>query len=248
MGRVAAGSAAVAGGRARAEAVRVRRQRRRGLTLAALVGVAGTAATAGLASWGAGPEALGVGAGATGGAAVLLALWARGGKRRDPDRWLRGAAGEAATAALLDALPSRRWSVWHDLAMPGSRANIDHLLVGPTGVWVVDSKAARVRVRAGWREVWLGERRLDPSPAAWEAQVVSDRLSAHLGAAVEARALVAVHGVGLRRRGARVGGVRVVPAAEVTRRLRRGRRRLSRRDRRELVAAVESVLVGGGRV
>jgi hypothetical protein len=247
MGRVAAGSAAAAGGRARAEAVRVRRQRRCGLTLAALVAAAGTALTAGLASGGSGLETLGVSAGATGLTAVPIALFSRSGTRRDPERWLRGAAGEVATAVLLEALPSRCWSVWHDLAMPAQRANIDHLLVGPTGVWVVDSKAARVRVSAGWRKVWLGDRRLDTSPAAWEAQVVGDLLSAHLGADVEVRALVAVHGVGLRRRGAKVGGVRVVPAAEVTRRLRRGRRRLGRRDRRELVGAVESVLAPGGR-
>ena len=58
----------------------------------------------------------------------------------DPERWRRGAAGEAATAELLARLP-RRFVVLHDLRIPGGRANVDHLVIGPTGVWVVDSKS-----------------------------------------------------------------------------------------------------------
>ncbi|MGH8932025.1 MAG: nuclease-related domain-containing protein [Egibacteraceae bacterium] len=34
----------------------------------------------------------------------------------------------------------RGWVVLHDLAIRGSRANIDHLLIGPPGVVVIDSK------------------------------------------------------------------------------------------------------------
>jgi Nuclease-related domain len=33
------------------------------------------------------------------------------------------------------------WTVLHDVAVPGSRANGDHLLIGPPGVFLVDSKA-----------------------------------------------------------------------------------------------------------
>jgi Nuclease-related domain len=145
-------------------------------------------------------------------------------RERDPQRWLRGAAGEQATAALLARLPARRWVVLHDRAIPGSRANIDHLVVGPTGVWVIDSKSSRARVRAAWRSVWLGDRRLDSGPTRWEAEVASDRLG------VAVRPLIVVHGVGLRRRGGRADGVRVVPAGYLLRRLRRGRRRLGRRE------------------
>lgn len=129
----------------------------------------------------------------------------------DPDRWRRGADGEVATAAVLARL-SRRWVVLHDRAVPGSRANIDHLVIGPTGVWVVDTKTVRspLRVRA-----------IDTGAVAWQAEVVSDRL------AVGAAPLVAVHGAGLRRRGKRSAGVRVVPVRRLNRRLRRGRRILS---------------------
>jgi len=49
--------------------------------------------------------------------------------RPSPDAvaWRRDAAGERRTARLLDPLERYGWAVLHDLAVPGSRANIDHL-------------------------------------------------------------------------------------------------------------------------
>ncbi len=136
--------------------------------------------------------------------------------RPDPRRWLRGAAGERATAELLERLPARRFAVLHDLAVPGSRANVDHLVIGPTGVWVIDTKTTTAPVTVRRRSVHLGGRRLDTAPARWEAHVVADRLG------VDVRVVVAVHGGGLRRRGVRRRGVLVLPASRVVRRLRRG--------------------------
>lgn len=137
--------------------------------------------------------------------------------RDDPGRWERGAVGEAATASCLERLPSRRWFVLHDLAVPGSRANIDHLVIGPTGVWVIDSKAYRARLRARRGRLWAGSQEVATDAVRWEAQVVSGVLGER------ARPLVAVHGRGLRRRGRLSAGVRVVPAAALVTRLRRHR-------------------------
>jgi Nuclease-related domain len=69
--------------------------------------------------------------------------------RPSPDAvaWRRGAAGERRTARLLDPLERHGWAVLHDLAVPGSRANIDHLVIGPGGVFVVDSKQYRGRLQ-----------------------------------------------------------------------------------------------------
>jgi Nuclease-related domain len=39
------------------------------------------------------------------------------------------------------------WAVLHDLAVPGSRANLDHLTIGPGGVFVIDSKQYRGRLQ-----------------------------------------------------------------------------------------------------
>ena len=62
----------------------------------------------------------------------------------------RGAHGERATAAILDALRHEGWAVFHDVKWPGRpRANIDHVVVGPPGIYVIDSKnwSGRIDVR-----------------------------------------------------------------------------------------------------
>jgi hypothetical protein len=54
--------------------------------------------------------------------------------------WRRGARGERRTARALRKLARHGWTVLHDVAIPSSRANGDHLLIGPPGVFLVDSK------------------------------------------------------------------------------------------------------------
>jgi Nuclease-related domain len=61
----------------------------------------------------------------------------------DASAWRQGAAGERRTARLLSPLQQQGWAVLHDLAVPGSRANLDHLVIGPAGVFVIDSKQYR---------------------------------------------------------------------------------------------------------
>lgn len=53
--------------------------------------------------------------------------------------WERGAIGEELMAKRLEDLPAA-FTVLHDRRIPGTRANIDHLAIGPTGVWVIDAK------------------------------------------------------------------------------------------------------------
>jgi endonuclease YncB( thermonuclease family) len=70
--------------------------------------------------------------------------------QRSAELWERGAEGEQATAAALDALPKDTWTVFHDVHWPGrTYANIDHVAVGPSGVFVIDSKnwAGTIAVR-----------------------------------------------------------------------------------------------------
>jgi Nuclease-related domain len=69
-----------------------------------------------------------------GGLAVMVAGWGlRFRPSTDAVAWRRGAAGERRTARLLSPLERQGWVVLHDLAVPGSRANIDHLVIGPGG-------------------------------------------------------------------------------------------------------------------
>lgn len=61
--------------------------------------------------------------------------------------WVTGAAGEQQLGRLLDALADGgAIAVLHDRALPRSRANLDHLVVAASGVWVVDAKKYRGRV------------------------------------------------------------------------------------------------------
>jgi hypothetical protein len=94
-----------------------------------------------------------------GGLAAVTAGWALR-FRPSPDAiaWRQGAAGEQRTARLLAALERQGWVVLHDLAIPGSRANIDHLVIGPGGVFVIDSKHYRGRLQ------------LDPSGRLWHGR------------------------------------------------------------------------------
>lgn len=48
-----------------------------------------------------------------------------------------GAEWEQRTAAMLAPLEAAGWHVLHDRALPGSRANLDHVLVSPCGTAVV---------------------------------------------------------------------------------------------------------------
>jgi Nuclease-related domain len=93
---------------------------------------------------------------------VLAAVAAGWGLRFRPSSaaraWRRGAAGERRTARLLGPLERHGWVVLHDLAVPGSRANLDHLLIGSGGVFVIDSKQYRGRLQ------------LDPSGRLWHGR------------------------------------------------------------------------------
>jgi len=55
------------------------------------------------------------------------------------EAWQRGAIGEERLAEWLKGLPDDL-RVLHDRRIPGTRANIDHIVVAPAGVWVIDAK------------------------------------------------------------------------------------------------------------
>ena len=84
--------------------------------------------------------------------------------------------------------------VLHDLAVPGSRANLDHLVIGPGGVFVIDSKQYRGRLQLDpTGRLWHGRYALAPAlrAVAFEADQAAQVLP-DPGVAVVP--LVAVHG------------------------------------------------------
>ena len=91
----------------------------------------------------------------------------------------------------------------HASAIPGSEDQIDHLVVGPAGVFAIDSEAwdrrLPVRTRNG-RQLWHGpfskKDRLEH--AQWEAQRAAELLSGATGKPVTVRAAMAVYGPKIR--------------------------------------------------
>lgn len=63
--------------------------------------------------------------------------------------WAMGAAGERLTARRLDPLTDQGLAVLHDRRIPGTRANLDHLVVTNAGVTVIDTKQYRGRIEVG---------------------------------------------------------------------------------------------------
>jgi hypothetical protein len=126
--------------------------------------------------------------------------------------WRRGAAGERRTARLLGPLERHGWAILHDLALPGSRAKIDHLVIGPGGVFVVDSKQYRGRLQLDSSgRLWHGRYPLGSTlhAVSFEADQAAQVLP-NLGVAV--LPIVAVHGAQVPWGKVVMEGVPVVPA------------------------------------
>ncbi|WP_442545660.1 nuclease-related domain-containing protein [Arthrobacter sp. KN11-1C] len=83
----------------------------------------------------------------------LRAKWGRLGgfavalsdERQSTKAWERGAVGEERLGARLDSLAGDGLAVVHDRRIPGSKANIDHIVITRQGVWVIDAKRYKGR-------------------------------------------------------------------------------------------------------
>jgi hypothetical protein len=60
--------------------------------------------------------------------------------------WGKGSEGESRLAAFVEREVGDHVISLHDRLVPGTRGNIDHLFVAPTGVWLVDAKSYKGKV------------------------------------------------------------------------------------------------------
>lgn len=104
-----------------------------------------------------------------------------------PTSWQKGAAGEEAAGRTLDRLVDHGFVVLHDRCRPGTKWNIDHLVVGSRGVYVIDAKhySGRLEIRStgtlfrpGPKRVFVNARSQDKRVAALDWQVESVRQAA----------------------------------------------------------------------
>jgi hypothetical protein len=72
--------------------------------------------------------------------------------------WGTGAEGEVRTALRLAEL-GPDYVVIHDRRIPGTKANIDHIVVGPPGIFVVETKSLRGRLSIRGQDVYVDGRR-----------------------------------------------------------------------------------------
>jgi hypothetical protein len=145
-----------------------------------LAGVVAAGALVGTLASSAGPRVAGPAAAVAAGAVGWLLRFR---VTAETVAWRRGARGERRTARRLRPLLRNGWTVLHDVAIPGSRANADHLLIGPPGMFLVDSKAWHGHITLGpdgsaWHNGRPMDRALDT--VRWEA----DQIAETLGAAV----------------------------------------------------------------
>lgn len=114
---------------------------------------------------------------------------------RTRDRsWRTGAVGERAVGARLDTLNRRGWHVLHAVDL-GSGGDIDHLLIGPSGVFTVNTKHhPGADVRVGRNMIWVrGHQQPYVTKASQEAQRVRHALGAATGQPVHVAPLIVMH-------------------------------------------------------
>jgi hypothetical protein len=63
------------------------------------------------------------------------------------ERHDRGATGEEQVGGLLDELAGENWQVIHDASL--GRGNVDHILIGPAGVFTVETKSHPGPIKVG---------------------------------------------------------------------------------------------------
>lgn len=110
----------------------------------------------------------------------------------DERAWRRGATGERMTARFIDRLPEG-WFAIHDIPVGERGANIDHVVVGPTGVFTVNTKNLTGKVWLGPRTLLHNGHRTDYLPkAARGAERAGRLLSAALGRPIAARGVLSI--------------------------------------------------------
>jgi Nuclease-related domain len=121
--------------------------------------------------------------------------------------WRQQAAAQRRTAEMLAQLEQEGWLVLHDVALAGWSASLDHLVIGPTGAWAIESWHYRT-----------GSPRHELS---WKAPAVADSL---VGTGIPVRPLLCSR-IALRPPGRRlVQGIPLVARRRLCDLLRRGSR------------------------
>ncbi|MBU1250524.1 MAG: NERD domain-containing protein [Actinobacteria bacterium] len=148
--------------------------------------------------------------------------------RDDARAWYRGALGERAVARRLAALGGE-WVVIHGIPIGNRGSDIDHLVIGPSGVYTINAKRhIGAKIFAGG-----GSIRVNGHPTQYvrnaqhEAERVAKKLSAAVSALVQVTPTVVIVDAAEVNYGKKTPVVSVMTPARLPRWLKRGPRTLS---------------------
>jgi hypothetical protein len=148
--------------------------------------------------------------------------------------WRTGAIGEERTGELLEPLEAEGFRIVHDRLIPGSRANIDHIVVGPPGVFIVETKNYERGLSRTRREKFAAQATRE---AAAVARVIQP---------VQVTPLVCVHRADLGWFKVEVDNVRFVSPRELIRLLQKAPVKLQANEVTRLAAQIERSLRPAG--
>jgi hypothetical protein len=147
------------------------------------------------------------------------------------DRKDRGASGEEHVGSLLDAFcDSEAWSVLHDVSL--GRGNVDHLVIGPGGLFTVETKSHP------------GPIRVARVHGATLEQARAQRRSMEAVTGLTAEPLIVYSRAWVDRPLARRKGVRLLPARMLVRYLRKRPERLTREQIESAQSNVVQAVLG----
>jgi hypothetical protein len=162
--------------------------------------------------------------------------------RPDARAWYRGALGERAVGRNLDEM-GEEWSAIHGVPIGSRGSDIDHVVIGPSGVYTINTKRHDdARIFAGGGSIRVNGQ---PTQYVRNAQYESDRAARLLSAAVrypvEVTPIVVFVDAREVRYGAKEPVVAVLTLSRLTRWLRRNSRTLSSAQCVELQEAAARV-------
>lgn len=120
-------------------------------------------------------DAWSVAAGALAASAFALADFVRDDPPQYIRNWKRGAEGERKTERVLRPLEWAGWSVHHDVQRTG-RANLDHVVRGPRGHFLLETKNVTGRARV--EGDCLVVRQVDDPDEVWRYKGLAKRVKA----------------------------------------------------------------------
>jgi len=159
--------------------------------------------------------------------------------------WQTGAQVELRTARLLEPLEGEGFRILHDRQIPGSRANIDHLVIGPPGIYVVETKSLGGSLQIRDNDVFVAGRRRTKMidevkrEALAVESALADEIAAH-GRTVSP--VICVHRADLPLLRFEVAGVRIVSGKDLVKRLREADHLLAPADVERLAALASARL------